>query len=581
MTATAPAPVDRARPRRPESRRRVDTFRIFGWLICLVVSLLIVYPLVLVVADTFGLGAHDSMAGEVFGEATSSRGLKVLLTTVLMVVPAGLVALLIAALFAWINERTDARIGLLADITPLVPMFIPPIAAAIGWVLLAAPTAGLMNGWIEGFMGLFGIQVDGPLNIFTWQGLFLVYVLDLVPFAYITMAAGFRNLDPAAEEAARMAGAGPLETFRRIVVPSLGPSIGGALLITMSIGFGLFSTPVVIGTGARIDVLSVEVVKAMTNTFPAQEARALGYGLLLVLLVTVTWLIQRRIVRRAGFATMGGKGLKSNATQLGAWRWPARIVMVGYLVIACLLPIVALLIVSLQGFWSSSVQWSSLTLENYRNVFANPFISQSLANSVMIAAICATVAVVLAAVIARMIHGEPGRWTTAVEAITRIPAAVPILVFSLAFIAAFVGEPFGLAGTMLLLVMAYVVIFFPHAAVNVSSAYLQVGTQLREAGQVFGVSEWRAFLRIFVPLMFPGLVAAWAFFFVLVAGDVTIASILAGPGNPVAGFMILDLYRNGTYPQLGALSVVTTLLTTVVITLALVLARWQRNRISR
>jgi iron(III) transport system permease protein len=564
-----------------ERGRRVDLFRLFGWLVCLVVSLLILYPLVLVVLNTFGLGASESMAGEVWREATSARGLKILLTTVAMVVPAGLVAMLIAALFAWLNERTDARIGLLADITPLVPMFIPPIAAAIGWVLLAAPNSGLLNGWIEGFMGLLGVTVDGPFNIFTWQGLFIVYVLDLVPFAYITMAAGFRNLDPAAEEAARMSGAGPLETFRRVVLPSLGPSVGGALLITMSIGFGLVSTPVVIGTGARIDVLSVEVVKAMTNTFPAKETRALGYGLLLLLLVTATWLVQRRIVARGGFATVGGKGLKSNGTQLGRWRWPARIVMLGYLVVACLLPIIALVIVSLQGFWSGSMQWSAMTLDNYRNVFANPFLSKSLGNSVIIAAVCATVAVALAAVIARMIHGERGRWATIVEAITRIPAAVPILVFSLAFIAAFVGQPFMLAGTLVLLVIAYVAIFFPHAAVNVSSAYLQVGPQLREAGQVFGISEGRAFLRVLLPLMFPGITAAWAFFFVLVAGDVTIASMLAGPGNPVAGFMILDLYRNGTYPQLGALSVVTTVLTTVVITVALVLARWQRNRISR
>lgn len=307
----------------------------------------------------------------------------------------------------------------------------------------------------------------------------------------------------------------------------------------------------------------------------------MGYGLLLLIMVALTWLLQRRLVSRAGHATMGGKGISSQPTQLGRWRWPARVVMLGYLVVACVLPIVALVIVSLQSFWSADIQWGELSLDSYRTLLDNPITSEGLRNSVVIGVVCATVGMALATVVARIVHGEHSRWSGVVEAVTRIPAAVPILVFSLAFIAAFVGEPFRLAGTTLLLVLAYVAIFFPHASVNASSAYLQVGVQLREAGQVFGVSEGRAFRRVLVPLMFPGIVSGWAFLFVLVAGDVTVASMLAGTGNPVAGFMILDLYTNGTYPPLAALAVTTTLMTTVVVSLALGVARWQRNRISR
>ncbi|MDT9591708.1 ABC transporter permease subunit [Nocardioides zeae] len=575
-TLERPAPAAPPPARAP--RRRPDGFRVFGWAVSALVCVAILYPLVIILGDVLGIGEEPSMAGEIWSEATSEPALETLRTTVLLVVPAGVAALLIASLLAWVNERTDARIGLLADVTPILPMFIPPVAGAIGWVFLAAPSAGLLNGAIEGFFGLFGADVDGPLNIFTWQGLFFVYVLDLVPFAYITLAAGFRNLDPVAEEAARISGAGPLETFRRVTLPSLGPSIGGALLIVMAIGFALFSTPIVIGTQAGVDVLSIEVVEAMTRSFPAEEAKALGYGLLLLLMVTLAWLLQRRFVRGGGHATVGGKGLNSQPTRLGPFRHVARAFMVLYLLGASVLPILALVIVSLERFWTASVPWGDLTLDNYRNLLSNAIVVDALRNSVIVGVCCATIGMALAAVVARITHGETSRWTGVVEGVTRVPAAVPILVLSLAFIAAFVGEPFRIGGTTLLLVLAYTVIFFPHAVVNASSAYLQVGPQLREAGAVFGVSEGRTFLRVQLPLMLPGLTSGWAFLFVLVAGDVTVASLLAGTGNPVAGFVILDRYNTGTYPPLAAMAVLTTLLTTVVVTLALLFSRWQRNR---
>jgi ABC-type spermidine/putrescine transport system permease subunit II len=49
-----------------------------------------------------------------------------------------------------------------------------------------------------------------------------------------------RGMDPVLEEAARVLGAGPGATFRRILLPQLAPAIGGALLLSFVLSFDDF-----------------------------------------------------------------------------------------------------------------------------------------------------------------------------------------------------------------------------------------------------------------------------------------------------------------------------------------------------
>src|SRR5690606_15480895 len=104
---------------------------------------------------------------------------------------------------------------------------------------------------------------SGPLNIFTWYGLIFVYVLYQVPYAFMTVSAGLRNSDTTLEEQSRVSGAGPGRTFWRVTLPSIRPALGGAVLLMLVQGLALFSIPVIIGTGAGIEVLAVRIVELL------------------------------------------------------------------------------------------------------------------------------------------------------------------------------------------------------------------------------------------------------------------------------------------------------------------------------
>mgnify|MGYP001465266778 FL=1 len=115
------------------------------------------------------------------------------------------------------------------------------------------------------------------------------------------------------------------------------------------------------------------------------------------------------------------------------------------------------------------------------------------------------------------------------------------------------------------------VIFLPQASFYANSAIQQIGPEMREAAEVSGARDWRVFLRVILPLMAPSLVAGWSLLFILSAGEINASAMLAGPGSPVVGQAILDLWTSGTFPLLAALSVVITAVSTTVVLTVLAL----------
>ncbi|WP_324278083.1 hypothetical protein [Blastococcus brunescens] len=88
---------------------------------------------------------------------------KLLLDTFVLVMASALLAFVIGVALAWLNERTNARMGLLTDALPLLPFLLPPVAGAVGWTMLLSPRAGLLNSWIRDFFALFGVDMrEGP-----------------------------------------------------------------------------------------------------------------------------------------------------------------------------------------------------------------------------------------------------------------------------------------------------------------------------------------------------------------------------------------------------------------------------------
>jgi iron(III) transport system permease protein len=531
---------------------------------------LLLYPLGrMLFALLFGdQSEHLADALAVFDEAWL---LPVFLNTAVVVGVSTVLAVVLGATLAWVNERTDAGLGFVGSILPIVPLLIPNVALAIGWVFIGAPRVGFLNGLLKHLPAFLGpVQV----NIYSWTGLILVYAVHGVPYVYLVVSAALRNLDPALEEASRTSGGGLLRTLRMVSGPAVAPALLAAGLLVAIIGVGIYSIPAVIATTARIDLLPTRIVQMLTRDFPPHMAEAQMLGALMLAAVAVLWLLQRRVARAGNFVTMTGRAAGSSRLGLGRWKWPARAFTIFFMLCTSVLPLLALLVVSLQPYWSPRINWGQLGFANFEHVlFFDHLTTVAFGNSLTLSLLGALIAMAIAVVI--IIEGSQrhGLVTSLSDGAITASSAIPHLILALAFLIAFAGAPFNLAGTKTLLLLAFIVMYMPPGFIAANAAVAQVGKDLREASYMSGASESRTVGLIVLPLALPGLAAGFAIVFVHMMGDLSAAALLSGLGTPVIGFVIVTVWETGTFGLLAAFSAAMCAVNILAITAALSLGR--------
>lgn len=466
-----------------------------------------------------------------------------------------IIATLIGGGLAWLNERTNARMGIFSDILPLMSFLLPPVAGSLGYILLYAPTAGYVNQAWYGFLGMFGVTEAAPLlDIYSWAGLIIVFSVYGVPFTYMMIAPALRMMDSGLEEASRMFGAGPIRTMFRVTLPAVMPAMGAGAFLWIWVSFSMVDIPLMIGTGARIDVLASEIVQKIAFSYPSDRTGAVSLSLIITAVVLTAWFVQSRILRSGKHATIGNKGAKTAPINLGKWRTPARLVVIIYSVVTILLPALALVYVSLAGTWRSELSLTGLSFDEFAKIFSNPYTLTSLTNSFGLGLATATIVVLIAAIIALYVSRAGSFTGRVVDAGIKLPGTLGALILVVGMVLLFTGAPFYLGGTLVILLIAYAAISLPNASVSADAAVAGVGNSLTEAARMSGASEGRTFLKVIFPLLIPGLVGAWAAVFVRAVGDLTASSMLSGANNPVIGFQILEQSRYGSFATTSALS---------------------------
>ena len=126
-----------------------------------------------------------------------------------------------------------------------------------------------------------------------------------------------------------------------------------------------------------------------------------------------------------------------------------------------------------------------------------------------------------------------------------------------------------------MLVLGY--IWLPFVALPIFVSLESLDRNLLEAASDLGASRFHGFLRVTLPLSFPGVVAAFLFVFIPTLGEFVTPSLVGGANGYMYGNQIVDLFGTG-FPDWETGSVLAIFLLGVVGALSIVFARFLRPR---
>ena len=122
------------------------------------------------------------------------------------------------------------------------------------------------------------------------------------------------------------------------------------------------------------------------------------------------------------------------------------------------------------------------------------------------------------------------RVTLLIERLAYLPMALPGLVIALGLVSFSVRYAFSLYQSSLELILAYAILFLPLAVVGVRSAMGQTSPRLEEVGRSLGRRPAAVWWRITLPLITPGIAAAFALVFISSATELTATLLLRPTG---------------------------------------------------
>ncbi len=528
------------------------------------VGLFVLYPIFYLLQAALDVGDPDIRPPTAYGldnfEAME-RYVEIMLNTLTVSIVATITALVFGFLTAWILTRTNVPFRRTLEQLMAVPYYVTPLLGALAWSLLGAPESGFINQIWRGLGG-----VDPLIDISSPFGIAWVMALFEGSVAFVMIGAVMKSMDPALEEASQVIGASRLRTMLRVTLPLVAPGVMGAAIFVFAEMLGSFSAALVLGTPARFYVITTAIYQ-LVSQYPPRIPLAAAMGVSLFAVMFVMLWIYRRVTGRRSYVTISGKAFRPRVMDVGGLRWALFAVCLGYLFLSVVLPMGTLIFVSIQKLAVAFPGADNFTLDHFRTALSLNAVRSAMSNSLMLGVLTATIGVAFTGLLSWLILRSrlPGRGV--LEYVVMFPQAVPRLVFAFGMMWAWLVFPIPVYGTFWILLIAYLTVFLPLGVRTISSVILQLDKSLDECGQVCG-APWLYRLRtITMPLLRPGLLAAWLLIFIASVRELGASILLMGPQSKVLTPAIVEAW----FATSSELTAAMALIQTFVVGLAMVI----------
>lgn len=417
----------------------------------------------------------------------------------------------------------------------LLPLLIPPFVSALSWGRAFGP-GGLsddVTGWT--LPGLYG-----PI------GIIVVLAVHSTPLVYLVVSAALAaRARPEFEWAARACGATPVTVVRRIVVPALLPAIAGGALLAFVVSLNSFGVPALLGTPAGFPTMTTRIFADLARSSdPAALGRVLGAATTLMALVGIAAGLAGWLLRSASPSPAAREPFPEAAESRG------RRIVWAVLTLTTLLPLIALLLTALTRAVGLDPVPANWTLQNFDEVWQGATAAAA-GRSLLLAATAATGCVLLTLLLVVGRRPTARRWEATVAATFAVPGSV----LAVAFLAAY--GPWW-RDTLLIVLLAYLAKFWALAHRTVAGSIAAGDGDAVRAARASGASGWVTLRRILLPMLRPAILSAWLLVFLFGIHELTMSSLLYGPGTATLAVVTLEVQQLGDPTVTAALAVLLT-----------------------
>jgi len=534
-----------------------------------VVAFLVLTPLILLLFNSFQLGRPGQVPTyglDGWRQAFDDPSIVAALwNTISLAITRQSIALVIGVMLAWLIARTDLPWKSGLEFTFWISFFLPSLPVALGWILLLDDKFGLLNQWLQKLP-----FIDGAVfNVYSYWGIVWVHMTTSLGVKVLLLAPAFRNLDATLEESSRSCGASTLGTLFRVVVPLMMPAILVSTVLGLIRSMEAFEIELLLGVPIGLFVYSTKIRDLVAYEPPEYApATALGTMFLLVLLLLV--FLQRWYVGKRMFRTVTGRGFSTRPVSLGKWRWPVFILVLVLAITVTLTPVIVLAMGTFMrafGYFNIPDPW---TVENWHRVLQDPFLLQSVKNTVVVGIGTAATGVVVYGLIAYVVVKSRFAGRAVLDFLSWLPWAIPGILMGLALLWTVFQTRvlLFLYGSVYLLVLALFIKSMPFGVQITKSVLLQIGPELEEAARISGGSWLQCYRRVVLPIMTPTFIVVGLVGFMSAARDISTIVLLGSAQSRTMALLALDYAFGGQFERGSVVAFMTSIIVIITALLA-------------
>ena len=480
--------------------------------------------------------------------------------TVLVSVPLG-------SVLGWLMVRSDIPGKKLLGMLVVIPYMIPSWCKALSWLaVFRNKTSGSL-----GFLAGLGIPIPdwlayGPVAIV------LCMSLHYYAFSYIHVSSALRSINSELEEMGEICGANKAQILKSITLPLVLPSILSAVVMTLSKAIGTYG--VAANLGSRIGYFTLAT---KMKTFISGGPQGVGYAMSLVLILLAALIIfsnQKIIGVRKSYATIGGKGGRSNEMHLGKAKLPLMIFLIVFLFLAMVAPMFVLVMETFQVTTGNGYGLDNLTLYNWigtldeaqtytsmEGIFRNKEFGRAVYNTIRLTFIGSIITAFCGQFLGYISTRGRGKWYgSATEQLVFVPYLMSGVAFSSMYVAMFSRPHLGgliptLYGTFTLIVLTSVVKHFPFASRSGTANMMQIAVELEEAADINGANFWQRMGKIVLPLAKNGFISGFMLTFISIAKELDLIIIMMDKHTQTMSYLAFTYSQEGYNQMADAISV--------------------------